>query len=64
MMIRLLLAVPLCISVLIAICSFIYFFLSLFLFLVDNKALYTKEELEDEEEITIFELSLKSQAAL
>lgn len=49
-----LLLIPFCISTLIAVISFIYFFLSIFLIIVDDKTIYTDEE----EEITMFEISV------
>lgn len=49
-----LLFIPFCITTLIAVSSFIYFFLSMFLIILDDKTIYTDEE----EEITMFEISV------
>ena len=55
-----LLLIPFCITTLIAVGSFIYFFLSMFLIIIDDKTIYTDEE----EEITMFELSVSFFACL
>ena len=55
-----LLLIPFCITTLIAVSSFIYFFLSIFLIILDDKTIYTDEE----EEITMFEISVSFFACL
>ena len=55
-----LLLILFCITTLIAVISFIYFFLSMFLIILDDKTIYTDEE----KEITMFELSVSFFACL